>query len=85
MTKSALIVGVGPGLSASLARRCANEGMQVTLASRHPESFHPLAAEIGATGIVCDVVEPVAVGGLVAHEAYSTSTAARFISSFTYM
>ena len=32
--ESVLIVGVGPGLSASLARLAAREGMQVALAAR---------------------------------------------------
>ena len=64
MAESALIVGVGPGLSASIARRCAREGIDVTLASRRSESFQPLVTEIGATGIECDVVDPVAVDRL---------------------
>jgi hypothetical protein len=38
--------------------------MQVKLASRNPESFQALAAEIGASGFACDAMEPVAVGQL---------------------
>jgi NAD(P)-dependent dehydrogenase (short-subunit alcohol dehydrogenase family) len=34
-TESALIVGAGKGLGASLARLCAAEGMRVALAARH--------------------------------------------------
>jgi len=34
--KSALIVGAGEGLSASLARLFAREGMKVALAARNP-------------------------------------------------
>ena len=36
--KSALIVGVGPGLSASLARLFAKHGLLVALAARTPTS-----------------------------------------------
>ena len=38
--KSALIVGVGPGLSASLARLFSRHGLQVALASGHRSAPH---------------------------------------------
>ena len=46
--RSALIVGVGSGLSASLARLFARNGLQVALASRNPDRLAALAAETAA-------------------------------------
>ncbi|MEA2769666.1 MAG: hypothetical protein QOD93_2628, partial [Acetobacteraceae bacterium] len=43
--KTALIVGVGPGLSASLARLFAKHGLQVAMASRDPDKLQKLAEE----------------------------------------
>ncbi len=56
-TEVALIVGVGTGLSASLARRFAGEGMRVALAARNVEKIQPLAAEIDAATFRCDAGE----------------------------
>ena len=39
--KTALIVGAGEGLSASLARLFAREGIRVALAARQIEKLHP--------------------------------------------
>ena len=50
----ALIVGAGAGLSASLARRCAREGIAVVLAARDTQKLGALAGEIGATTVACD-------------------------------
>jgi NAD(P)-dependent dehydrogenase (short-subunit alcohol dehydrogenase family) len=44
------IVGVGPGLGASLARRFAREGFAVALLARHTESLEPVRAELEASG-----------------------------------
>jgi len=52
--KSALIVGAGPGLSASLARLLARNGMSVALAGRDPAKLKALCAETGATAFPCD-------------------------------
>ncbi len=60
----ALIVGVGKGLSASLARLFAREGMAVALAARDVEKLAPLASETQARAYACDAVEPQAVAGL---------------------
>ena len=54
----ALIVGVGAGLSASIARLCAREGMQVALAARKLEKLQPLVDEIKARAFYCDASEP---------------------------
>jgi NAD(P)-dependent dehydrogenase (short-subunit alcohol dehydrogenase family) len=50
----ALIVGAGAGLSAALARRCANDGMEVVLAARDTQKLAALAQETGATTVACD-------------------------------
>ncbi len=62
--KSALIVGVGAGLSASLARLFARNGMQVALASRNPDRLAALARETAAATFACEAAEPEEVGGL---------------------
>jgi NAD(P)-dependent dehydrogenase (short-subunit alcohol dehydrogenase family) len=50
----ALIVGAGPGLSASLARSFAKSGMQVALAARTPADLGELAREAGAKTFAAD-------------------------------
>ena len=62
MTGSALIVGAGPGLSASLARKCRSAGMQVALAARDGEKARAVADETGATLHRCEAssIEDVA-------------------------
>jgi NAD(P)-dependent dehydrogenase (short-subunit alcohol dehydrogenase family) len=51
---TALIVGAGSGLSASLARVLAGEGIKVALAARSTEDLAGLAKETGAVTIACD-------------------------------
>ncbi len=63
-TEVALIVGAGKGLSASLAKRFAHEGMGVALAARNEDKIKPLAAEINATTFPCDAGEPNQVARL---------------------
>ena len=62
--RSALVVGAGAGLSASLARTLAADGMQVALAARDIEKLAPLVGETGAHSYACDVAEPAAVAAL---------------------
>jgi len=50
----ALIVGVGPGLGAALARRFAAGGMTVALAARRKEKLEALASEIAGQAYACD-------------------------------
>ena len=54
MNESALIVGAGLGLSASLARLCSSKGMKVALAARNIKKLETLATEINAETIICD-------------------------------
>jgi len=57
-SETALIVGAGTGLSASLARLFAREGIAVALAARTTEKLATLVSESGATALVCDAAEP---------------------------
>jgi NAD(P)-dependent dehydrogenase (short-subunit alcohol dehydrogenase family) len=52
--KTALIVGAGAGLSASLGRKLAGEGVKVALAARSTEDLAALSREIGAVTFACD-------------------------------
>ena len=62
MTKPlALIVGVGEGLSASLARLLAGEGYALALAARDVGKCAALAAQTGATTHVCDAADEASV------------------------
>src|SRR4029079_13645871 len=56
--KSALIVGAGTGLSASLARLFAREGIRVALAARHPHTLGARCKEAGATAYPGDSITP---------------------------
>lgn len=53
--KTALIVGAGDGLSASLARIFSANGLQVALAARNINKLQSLKDEIGALTFQCDV------------------------------
>jgi len=52
--KTALIVGAGAGLSASLARLFSHEGIRVALAARQIEKLGALCSETGARAFACD-------------------------------
>ncbi|HEX7906951.1 MAG TPA: SDR family NAD(P)-dependent oxidoreductase [Paraburkholderia sp.] len=56
--ETALIVGAGKGLSASLARLFAAEGMQVALAARDTGKLKDLVDETGALAFSCDAGRP---------------------------
>jgi NAD(P)-dependent dehydrogenase (short-subunit alcohol dehydrogenase family) len=62
--KTALIVGVGPGLSASLARLFAKHGLQVALAARDTDKLAALAGETAAATFACEATEPEEVAAL---------------------
>src|ERR1700743_1701803 len=55
--KTALIVGAGPGLSASLARLLSRQGIRVALAARHIEKLGALCTETGARAFACDATD----------------------------
>jgi len=60
----ALVVGTGPGLSASLARLFSKEGMKVAVAARNTEKLNGLVKEIGAHAYPCDAIIPKDVDNL---------------------
>jgi NAD(P)-dependent dehydrogenase (short-subunit alcohol dehydrogenase family) len=62
--KTALIVGAGPGLSASLARLFAKHGLQVALAARDTDKLAALAGETAAATFACEATEPEEVAAL---------------------
>src|SRR5476649_2561069 len=62
--KTALIVGVGPGLSASLARLFSKHGLQVAMASRDPDKLQKLAEETAGVTFACEATEPEEVAAL---------------------
>ena len=55
--ETALIVGAGSGLSASLARLFAKEGMRVALAARDTSKLASLVKETSAFPIACDATD----------------------------
>ncbi|MCG8444552.1 MAG: SDR family NAD(P)-dependent oxidoreductase [Hyphomicrobiales bacterium] len=63
---NALIVGAGSGLSASLARLFARNGIAVSLAARNTGKLEGLASETAGTAYLCDVGDAAAVSGLFA-------------------
>jgi NAD(P)-dependent dehydrogenase (short-subunit alcohol dehydrogenase family) len=62
--RSALIVGAGAGISASVARTFAAAGLKVALAARDTAKLAPLAAELAAPAFAADAADPAAVAGL---------------------
>ncbi len=60
----ALIVGVGPNLSASIARLFAKEGMTIALAARNADKLADLAKETGAKTYSCDATSTAQVAKL---------------------
>jgi NAD(P)-dependent dehydrogenase (short-subunit alcohol dehydrogenase family) len=64
--ETAVIVGAGRGLSASLARACAKRGMRVALAGRDPAKLAALVTETGARAYACNAADPGAVERLFA-------------------
>ena len=64
MSGIVLIVGVGPGLSSSIARLCASRKMKVILAARDIEKLENLKKEIDAITISCDASDIKSVQNL---------------------
>jgi NAD(P)-dependent dehydrogenase (short-subunit alcohol dehydrogenase family) len=62
--RSALIVGTGPGLSSSLARLFAKNGLAVAVAARSIDKLAGLAKETKATVHKCNAADPREVAGL---------------------
>ncbi len=66
MSKTALIVGTGSGISAAFARALAADGYRVALAARGVAKLAALAGEIGALTIAADATQPESVARLFA-------------------
>jgi len=64
--RSALIVGVGSGVSASLARAFSKAGIKVALAARRAANLAGLAKETGAMALACDATDRAQVAKLFA-------------------
>ena len=62
--KSALIVGTGPGLSSSLARLFARNGLAVAVAARQTDKLAALAKETKASVHQCNAADPAEVARL---------------------
>jgi NAD(P)-dependent dehydrogenase (short-subunit alcohol dehydrogenase family) len=62
--RTALIVGAGAGISASIARRLAAAGLKVGLAARNIDKLGRLAAETGSAMFAADATDPKAVARL---------------------
>jgi NAD(P)-dependent dehydrogenase (short-subunit alcohol dehydrogenase family) len=56
--RTALIIGAGPGISASLARRLSKIGLKVGLAARDVEKLKPIAEETAAAVFAVDASQP---------------------------
>jgi 3-oxoacyl-[acyl-carrier protein] reductase len=55
----------GTGIGFAAARRCVEEGARVVISDRHERRLAEAAAELGVTGIVCDVTDEASVGHLI--------------------
>jgi NAD(P)-dependent dehydrogenase (short-subunit alcohol dehydrogenase family) len=64
--KTALIVGVGSGLSASVARTFRKAGMNIALAARRADALAALAQETGGKAYACDATKEAEVARLFA-------------------
>jgi NAD(P)-dependent dehydrogenase (short-subunit alcohol dehydrogenase family) len=64
--RTALIIGAGAGISASLARAFSRDGLKVGLVARDPAKLENLAAETGASVFSADASQPAAVAKLFA-------------------
>ena len=64
--RTALVVGAGAGLSASLARTFTKAGMKVALAARRAGDLAPLAKETGGKAFACDAAKQAEVAKLFA-------------------
>jgi NAD(P)-dependent dehydrogenase (short-subunit alcohol dehydrogenase family) len=84
MSKTALIVGTGSGISAAFARALAADGYRVALAARKTDKLETLAKETGALTIACDATRLDAVADLFGRvdEAWGRLDVALYNASF---
>ena len=65
---TALIVGAGAGLSASLTRALAKDGIRVALAARTTDDLDALTRQTGARAFSCDATKRTEVDALFKRE-----------------
>lgn len=61
-----ITAAAGSGIGSSTARRCLEEGARVVISDRHERRLAETAAELGVTGIPCDVTDEDSVRALLA-------------------
>ncbi len=66
MTKTALVVGAGSGISAAFARALHRDGYKIALAARTTDKLAGLAKDTGAVLLAADATKPDAVAALFA-------------------
>lgn len=71
MSKTIMIIGAGPGIGQSVARRFGREGWSIVLTGRSRERLAVLAAELAADGIAvhavpADATDPAALRAAIA-------------------
>ncbi|CAN7376720.1 SDR family NAD(P)-dependent oxidoreductase [Phenylobacterium sp. LjRoot225] len=59
--RTALIIGAGAGISASVARGFTTAGLKVALAARNADKLAPLAAEIDGPAFAAEAADPASV------------------------
>lgn len=59
--KSALIVGAGPGIGASVARALTTAGLKVVVAARNPDRLRDVASTSDAIALEVDATDPASV------------------------
>ena len=80
--RTALVVGAGSGLSASIARAFAKAGITVALAARTIEDLVPLKVETGAKVFACDATDRDQVAKLFAAVSEAIGMPEAVVSAF---
>jgi 3-oxoacyl-[acyl-carrier protein] reductase len=60
-----ITAAAGSGIGSATARRCLEEGAAVVISDRHERRLAETAAELGVTGVMCDVTDEASVRALV--------------------
>ena len=63
LVPSAIVIGAGPGIGASVIRRLSREGLAVGAIARNRATVESVAASQGALGLTADVTDEVALRG----------------------